>query len=272
MRQVILDTETTGLEVQRGHRVIEIGCIELVQRRATGRRFHCYLNPDRSIDEGARAVTGISDDFLLDKPRFGDIAAEFLEFIDGAEVVAHNAAFDVGFLDAELARVGATQLATRALVIDTLALAREKYPGQRNSLDALCRRLGVDNQPYGRTFEVRDELAYENFAYEHSVIGSMADLGAATVDDVASFFKTYYAPNNAVLSIVGDVNTKTALEKVRKYFESIPSQPAPPAVDITEPAQKEERRTTVEDGLARLARLDMVYKTPPSGSTSCNAG
>ena len=145
MRQVILDTETTGLEVQRGHRVIEIGCIELVQRRATGRRFHCYLNPDRSIDEGARAVTGISDDFLLDKPRFGDIAAEFLEFIDGAEVVAHNAAFDVGFLDAELARVGATQLATRALVIDTLALAREKFPGQRNSLDALCRRLGVDN-------------------------------------------------------------------------------------------------------------------------------
>lgn len=149
MRQVILDTETTGLEVQRGHRVIEIGCIELVQRRATGRRFHCYLNPDRSIDEGARAVTGISDDFLLDKPRFGDIAAEFLEFIDGAEVVAHNAAFDVGFLDAELARVGATQLATRALVIDTLALAREKYPGQRNSLDALCRRLGVDNSHRG---------------------------------------------------------------------------------------------------------------------------
>lgn len=147
MRQVILDTETTGLEVQRGHRVIEIGCVELVQRRPTGRRFHCYLNPDRLIDEGARAVTGISDDFLLDKPRFAEIAAEFLEFIDGAEVIAHNAAFDVGFLDAELSRAGLAnaKLGERVCVIDTLALAREKFPGQRNSLDALCRRLGVDN-------------------------------------------------------------------------------------------------------------------------------
>ncbi|GAA0720113.1 DNA polymerase III subunit epsilon [Dokdonella soli] len=147
MRQVILDTETTGLEVQRGHRLIEIGCVELVQRRATGRTFHSYLNPDRAIDEGARAVTGISDEFLLDKPRFRDIVVEFLEFIDGAEVIAHNATFDVGFIDAELARAGVenARLADRARVLDTLALAREKYPGQRNSLDALCKRLGVDN-------------------------------------------------------------------------------------------------------------------------------
>jgi predicted Zn-dependent peptidase len=152
----------------------------------------------------------------------------------------------------------------------SLDITKENLENQRNAVQEE-RRLGVDNQPYGRTFEVRDELAYENFAYEHSVIGSMADLGAATVDDVAAFFKTYYAPNNAVLSIVGDVNTKTALEKVRQYFESIPSQPAPPAVDITEPPQKEERRTTVEDGLARLARLDMVYKTPPSGSADDDA-
>lgn len=147
MRQVILDTETTGLEVQRGHRVIEIGCVEMVQRRPTGRTFHRYLNPDRLIDEGARAVTGISDDFLLDKPRFAEIAEEFLQFIDGAEVIAHNAAFDVGFLDAELMRAGFAhaRLGERASVLDTLALAREKFPGQRNSLDALCRRLGVDN-------------------------------------------------------------------------------------------------------------------------------
>lgn len=147
MRQVILDTETTGLEVQRGHRLIEIGCVELVQRRPTGRTFHYYLNPDRAIDEGARAVTGISDDFLLDKPRFRDIVAEFLEFVDGAEVIAHNAAFDVGFIDAELARAGGdgVRLTDRARVLDTLALAREKFPGQRNSLDALCKRLGVDN-------------------------------------------------------------------------------------------------------------------------------
>jgi DNA polymerase III subunit epsilon len=150
MRQIILDTETTGLEVQRGHRVIEIGCVELVQRRPTGRRFHYYLNPDRAIDEGARAVTGIDDEFLRDKPRFAEIAAEFLEFVDGAEVIAHNAAFDVGFLDAELARAGVgARLAERARVLDTLALAREKFPGQRNSLDALCRRLDVDNSHRG---------------------------------------------------------------------------------------------------------------------------
>ncbi len=151
MRQVILDTETTGLEAQRGHRIIEIGCVELVQRRPTGRTFHTYLNPDRLIDEGARAVTGIEDDFLLDKPRFADIAAQFLEFIEGAEVIAHNAAFDVGFLDAELARAGLqrARLADYSSVLDTLALAREKFPGQRNSLDALCKRLGIDNSHRG---------------------------------------------------------------------------------------------------------------------------
>ncbi len=147
MRQVILDTETTGLEVQRGHRIVEIGCVELVQRRPTGRTFHHYLNPDRAIDEGARAVTGISDEFLLDKPRFGEIAEAFLDFVDGAEVIAHNASFDIGFLDAELTRAGIEnlRLRDRVSVLDTLALAREKFPGQRNGLDALCKRLGVDD-------------------------------------------------------------------------------------------------------------------------------
>lgn len=147
MRQIVLDTETTGLEVQRGHRLIEVGCVELAERRPTGRTFHVYLNPDRAIDEGARAVTGISDDFLLDKPRFAEIAAEFLAFIDNAEIIAHNAEFDVGFIDAELGLAGTTlgRLADHARVLDTLALAREKFPGQRNSLDALCRRFGIDN-------------------------------------------------------------------------------------------------------------------------------
>jgi DNA polymerase III subunit epsilon len=146
MRQVVLDTETTGLEVQRGHRLIEIGCIELAERRPTGNRFHVYLNPDRAIDEGARAVTGISDDFLLDKKRFREVAHEFLEFIRGAEIIAHNAEFDVGFIDAELNLAGGLgRLADHASVLDSLALAREKFPGQRNSLDALCRRLGIDN-------------------------------------------------------------------------------------------------------------------------------
>ncbi len=147
MRQVVLDTETTGLEVAAGHRVIEIGCIELVQRRRSGREFRTYLNPDRAIDEGARAVTGISDESLIDKPRFGEIAQEFLDFIGDAELIAHNASFDIGFLDAELQRAGfaAHSLGGRVSVIDTLALAREKYPGQRNTLDALCKRLDVDN-------------------------------------------------------------------------------------------------------------------------------
>ena len=147
MRQVVLDTETTGLEVQRGHRLIEIGCVELAERRPTGRTFHYYLNPDRAIDEGARAVTGISDDFLKDKPRFAEIVGEFLEFVEGAEIIAHNAAFDVGFVEAELGLAGTVQgrFADRVRVLDTLALAREKFPGQRNSLDALCKRLGVDN-------------------------------------------------------------------------------------------------------------------------------
>ena len=147
MRQIVLDTETTGLEVQRGHRLIEIGCIELAERRPTGKRFHMYLNPDRAIDEGARAVTGISDDFLLDKKRFAEIAQEFVEFVRGAEIIAHNAEFDVAFIDAELALAGAEygRLADHVTVLDSLALAREKFPGQRNSLDALCRRLGIDN-------------------------------------------------------------------------------------------------------------------------------
>ncbi len=147
MRQIILDTETTGLEVRQGHRLVEIACVEMVERRLTGRHYQTYLNPDRAIDEGARLVTGIEDEFLLDKPRFAEVVDEFLGFIDGAELVIHNASFDVGFLDAELARLtgGYGKIGDRCSVLDTLAMARERYPGQRNSLDALCKRLGVDN-------------------------------------------------------------------------------------------------------------------------------
>jgi zinc protease len=144
----------------------------------------------------------------------------------------------------------------------SLEITRENLDNQRHAVQEE-RRLGVDNQPYGRTFEVVDALAYDNPAYEHSVIGSMEDLNAASVEDVASFFKTYYAPNNAVLAIVGDVDTATTLEKVRKAFGPIPSQPPPPAVDLVEPKQTAERRQSLEDSLARLARLDIVYKVPP---------
>jgi DNA polymerase-3 subunit epsilon len=148
MRQVVLDTETTGLEVSQGHRVIEIGCVELHNRRATGRHFHRYLNPEREVDAGARAVHGLSLQELADKPRFAAIADEFTQFISGAQLVIHNASFDVGFLDAEFARLdpGAPRsLTTLCQVLDTLALARGMHPGQRNSLDALCKRYGIDN-------------------------------------------------------------------------------------------------------------------------------
>ena len=148
MRQVVLDTETTGLETARGHRIIEIGCIELLNRRATGRHYHSYLNPEREVDEGARAVHGFSLADLADKPRFAEVADEFLRFISGAELIIHNAAFDVGFLDAELERLARDpppRIEALCTVLDTLALAREMHPGQRNNLDALCKRYGIDN-------------------------------------------------------------------------------------------------------------------------------
>jgi predicted Zn-dependent peptidase len=153
----------------------------------------------------------------------------------------------------------------------SLEITKANLDNQRNAVQEE-RRLGVDNQPYGRTSLELDELAYDNFAYEHSVIGSMEDLGAATVEDVAAFFKTYYAPNNAVVAIVGDVDTKVTLEKVRNYFEGIPSQPQPPPVDMTEPPQTAERRSTIEDPLARLPRLDMAYKIRAAGSLSHGPG
>lgn len=147
MRQVVLDTETTGLAWDRGHRLVEIGCIELVERRPTGRRFQRYFNPGRELDIGAQEVTGLTLEFLADKPLFEQVVLEFLEFIRGAELIIHNAEFDVGFLDNELALVGPDhgRIRDHASVLDTLGLARERFPGQRNSLDALCRRLGVDN-------------------------------------------------------------------------------------------------------------------------------
>ena len=145
-RQIVLDTETTGLEWRKGNRVVEIGCVELRERRPSGRTFHRYLNPDREFEPGAQEVTGLTLEFLADKPRFAEVVDEFLAFVDGAELVIHNAAFDIGFLDAELARLdGYGTMLGRCTVEDTLLLARQRFPGQRNSLDALCKRLGVDN-------------------------------------------------------------------------------------------------------------------------------
>ncbi|MFI4938569.1 MAG: DNA polymerase III subunit epsilon [Candidatus Berkiellales bacterium] len=149
MRQIILDTETTGLSPTDGHRIIELGCVELIHRRLTGKSFHYYLKPDRKVDPGAIAVHGITDAFLTDKPRFTDIAEEFKDFIKGAELVIHNAPFDVGFIENEFLLINDNEwskLEIHCSIIDTLKIARKKHPGQRNSLDALCKRYGVENQ------------------------------------------------------------------------------------------------------------------------------
>lgn len=149
MRRIVLDTETTGLEPENGHRIIEVACLEMFGRRSTGRHFHRFLNPERAIDIGATQVHGLTLEDLLDKPRFADVAEELLEFVEGAELLIHNAAFDVAFLNAELTRIGKPPLEHVCSVACTLAMAREMHPGKKNSLDALCERYAVDHS--GRT-------------------------------------------------------------------------------------------------------------------------
>ncbi|SIS76666.1 DNA polymerase III subunit epsilon [Neptunomonas antarctica] len=146
MRQIILDTETTGLEWSEGHNIIEIGCVEMQRRRLTGNHYHRYLKPDHEIDQGAMAVHGITHEFLDDKPPFKALVDEFLEFISGAELIIHNAIFDIGFIDAELARNGYdVRIKDICTITDTLRMARKKHPGQKNNLNALCKRYGIDN-------------------------------------------------------------------------------------------------------------------------------
>lgn len=146
-RQIVLDTETTGIQVEQGHRIIEIGCVELLNRKVTNNKFHCYLNPQREVDEGAQAVHGLNAAFLADKPLFKDIASEFMAFIQGAELIIHNAPFDVGFINSELqlSKQKWKPLSEYCRILDTLALARKLHAGMRNNLDALCKRYGVDN-------------------------------------------------------------------------------------------------------------------------------
>jgi DNA polymerase-3 subunit epsilon len=173
------------LSWERGNRVIEIGCIELLQRRPTGRHFQRYLNPDRAMEPGAQEVTGLTSEFLADKPRFAEVVEEFLDFIDGAELVIHNAAFDVGFLENELRLLDGRHgtLMERCSVLDSLQLAREKYPGQRNSLDALCKRLGVDNARRALHGALLDaQLLAEVYL---SLTAGQGDLGFAVVEHAA---------------------------------------------------------------------------------------
>lgn len=193
MRQVVLDTETTGLSWEKGNRVVEIGCVELVERRPTGRTFQRYLNPEREFEPGAQEVTGLTLEFLSDKPKFADVVDEFLAFIEGAELVIHNAAFDVGFLDSELTRVGAHlgSLRERCGVEDSLELARKRFPGQRNSLDALCRRLGVDNSHrhlHGALLDA--QLLAEAYL---ALTSGQKEIGFASAEDASRVVATEFA-------------------------------------------------------------------------------
>jgi len=189
MRQIVLDTETTGLDPRQGHRVIEIGALEMIDRQLTGRQYHVYLNPERDIEQGALEVHGITEEFLRDKPRFAEIADDLLAFANGAELVIHNAPFDIGFIDNELllaghARASITEIAT---ILDTLELARDLHPGQRNNLDALCKRYEVDNSSRSLHGALLDaEILADVFL---AMTGGQVDLGlslespAASLDD-----------------------------------------------------------------------------------------
>ena len=189
MRQVVLDTETTGLDPRQGHRIIEIGALELIDRQLTGQQYHVYLNPEREIEQGALEVHGITEEFLRDKPRFAEIADDLLAFADGAELVIHNAPFDIGFIDNELSLLGhqhasITEIAT---VLDTLEMARDLHPGQRNNLDALCKRYEVDNSSRSLHGALLDaEILTDVFL---AMTGGQVDLGlslestSVSVDD-----------------------------------------------------------------------------------------
>jgi DNA polymerase-3 subunit epsilon len=176
MREIVLDTETTGLDPLAGHRVVELGCVELENMVATGRTFHAYFNPEMAMPAGAQDIHGLSDEFLADKPRFAEKAEEFLEFVGDAQLVIHNAQFDIGFLNAELERVGMAKLINA--YVDTVSVARRKFPGQRASLDALCERFGIDNSSRTKHGALLDsELLAEVYLELNG--GRQRDLGLA---------------------------------------------------------------------------------------------
>lgn len=214
-RQIVLDTETTGLSAEGGDRIIEIGCVELLNRKFTGNNLHFYLNPDRDSHEDALKVHGISNEFLRDKPRFGDVVQEVLDYVKGAEIIIHNAAFDVGFLNKELELLGMPTFGSFVeAVTDTLAMAKEMFPGKRNSLNALCDRLGVDNS--GRTLHgalLDAELladVYINLTRGQDALlidlGAVEGAGQGPVQlDLSQFHLQVLAPNESELAAHGDV-------------------------------------------------------------------
>jgi len=209
MRQVVLDTETTGLSWEKGNRVVEIGCVEIIQRRKTGRTFQRYLNPERDMEFGAQEVTGLSREFLSDKSKFIEVVDEFLDFIRGAELIIHNANFDIGFLNNELTLVGSHvgRMSDHASVLDTLAMARERFPGQRNSLDALCKRLDVNNKHrtlHGALLDA--ELLSEVYL---SMTAGQGDLGLSNNEAPAE-------RSNISVSILGQVANKVLLASIEE--------------------------------------------------------
>ncbi|MCW4453559.1 DNA polymerase III subunit epsilon [Flavobacterium sp. MXW15] len=225
MRQIILDTETTGLEWKKGNRIVEIGCVELLERRPSGNNFHRYLKPDCEFEAGAQEVTGLTLEFLADKPAFAEIAEEFLAYIDGAELIIHNAAFDLGFLDYELSLLGPQygRIRDRASVVDTLTMAREQFPGQRNSLDALCKRLGVDNshrQLHGALLDAQilgDVYIALTSGQEEIGFGQPEDGSSATGAAVLAFDPSMLLPRPRVAVTASELEAHAArLERLRK--------------------------------------------------------
>jgi DNA polymerase-3 subunit epsilon len=201
-RVIILDTETTGLEPKQGHRIIEVGCVELINRRFTGNNFHFYLNPQRDIDEGAVAVHGLTSEFLSDKPLYEDIAKDLHAYLNGAEVVIHNAPFDVGFINNEYQLMGSefVDMATWCEVTDSLVMARKMFPGQRNSLDALCKRYEIDNsqrQLHGALLDA--EILADVYLM---MTGGQNSLFADDVDEDAVFEPTFLSTNKPPLAVI----------------------------------------------------------------------
>ena len=222
MRKIILDTETTGLEPKQGHRIIEIGCIELINRRKTERNFHQYLNPERDIEDGAFNIHGLSNEFLSDKSRFADIAQEFIDFIKDGELIIHNAPFDVGFINAELKLLGKKwgKIEDHCTVFDTLLLAREKHPGQKNNLDALCKRYEVDNSQRDLHGALLDAQILLDVYLK--MTGGQTDLtfhSAATSHAVKGKSKQYL--NNKHKKLVVIEPTENELAEHRMLLESI---------------------------------------------------
>ena len=224
MRQIILDTETTGLEPEKGHRIIEIGALEMQDRQLTGKSFHCYLHPDREIDEGAMEVHGITLEFLQDKPRFSEVCDDFLAFVAGAELVAHNAPFDFGFLDYELSLTGQghAPLSATAKILDTLELAKDIHPGQRNNLDALCKRYEVDNSSrtlHGALLDA--EILADVYL---AMTGGQTDLGLSMerANDNEQHFAGFGEPIEQVLTVIRASDEE--LQQHQKRLESIKQQ------------------------------------------------